>query len=56
VRLRAALEALPGQDLTQLALDLGYSSHSHFSERFRQVYGRTPSEFRRAASGHHRPS
>jgi AraC-like DNA-binding protein len=36
-------------DLTALGLDLGFSSHSHFSAAFRQAYGRTPSEFRESA-------
>lgn len=48
LRARAALDPL-GQgcsDLTQLALDLGYSSHSHFTERFRKVFGLTPSQAR----------
>ena len=48
LRLRAALAAL-GEgcgDLTGLALDLGYSSHSHFSERFRHAFGITPSQAR----------
>ena len=51
VRLRLALERLGDgeRDLTRLALDLGYSSHSHFTASFREAYGRTPSEFRRAA-------
>jgi AraC family transcriptional regulator len=49
LRLARALDLL-GQydDLTDLALDLGFSSHSHFSAAFRAAYGRTPSEFRRA--------
>jgi len=38
-------------DLTALGLDLGFSSHSHFTAAFREVYGRTPSEFRDAAIG-----
>jgi AraC family transcriptional regulator len=48
LRLRTALEALPELrvDLTQLALELGYSSHSHFTERFRRAFGMTPSAFR----------
>ncbi len=48
LRTRAALEALGkgGTDLTGLALDLGYSSHSHFSERFRRAFGVTPSAAR----------
>ena len=33
------------EDLSGLAQDLGFSSHSHFSAAFKQVYGRTPSEF-----------
>ena len=50
LRLARALDLL-GQydDLTALSLDLGFSSHSHFSAAFRQVYGRSPSEFRRLA-------
>jgi AraC family transcriptional regulator len=36
-------------DLTALSLDLGFSSHSHFSASFRQMYGRSPSEFRQSA-------
>jgi AraC family transcriptional regulator len=50
LRLARALDLL-GQydDLTALSLDLGFSSHSHFSAAFRQVYGRTPTEFQRSA-------
>jgi AraC-like DNA-binding protein len=33
-------------DLTSLALDLGFSSHSHFTDAFRREFGRTPSEVR----------
>lgn len=33
-------------DLTALALDLGYSSHSHFTADFRRLVGVTPSAFR----------
>jgi AraC family transcriptional regulator len=36
-------------DLTALSLDLGFSSHSHFSAAFRSAYGRSPSEFKQAA-------
>lgn len=52
LRLRAALERLAGgeDDLTRLALDLGFSSHSHFAESFRKEFGKTPSEARRSAS------
>jgi AraC family transcriptional regulator len=50
LRLARALDLL-GQydDLTALSLDLGFSSHSHFSASFRQIYGRSPSEFRHSA-------
>jgi AraC-like DNA-binding protein len=50
LRLARALDLLADHDdLTNLALDLGFSSHSHFSTAFRQAYGRSPSEFRQAA-------
>jgi AraC-like DNA-binding protein len=53
LRLARALDLLPGyEDLTQLGLDLGFSSHSHFSAAFREAYGRSPSEFRRSALAH----
>lgn len=50
LRLARALNLL-GQydDLTTLGLDLGFSSHSHFTSAFRQAYGRTPTEIRRSA-------
>jgi AraC family transcriptional regulator len=50
LRLARALDLL-GQydDLTALSLDLGFSSHSHFSAAFREVYGCSPSEFRQSA-------
>jgi AraC-like DNA-binding protein len=49
LRLRTALEVLTGgaADLSRLALDLGFSSHSHFTETFRRTFGCTPSSFRR---------
>ena len=43
---RALLELPHAPDLTTLALDLGFSSHSHFTAAFRRAYGCTPSEFR----------
>ena len=47
LRLSRALIELPhAEDLTTLALDLGFSSHSHFSFAFRRAFGSTPSEFR----------
>ena len=50
LRLGRALTELPQTaDLTALALDLGFSSHSHFSASFRRAYGCSPSEFRNAS-------
>jgi AraC-like DNA-binding protein len=50
LRLARALDLLAHyDDLTTLSLDLGFSSHSHFSAAFRDAYGRSPSEFRRSA-------
>jgi AraC-like DNA-binding protein len=50
LRLARALDLLAQyDDLTALSLDLGFSSHSHFSAAFREAYGRSPSEFRRTA-------
>jgi len=50
LRLARALDLLARHDdLTTLALDLGFSSHSHFSAAFRRLYGRSPSEFRQSA-------
>lgn len=52
LRLARALDLLPDcDDLTALGLDLGFSSHSHFSAAFRDTYGRSPSDFRQKASG-----
>lgn len=50
LRIKSALERLsePTTDLVHLALDLGFSSHSHFTETFRRTFGRTPSAVRRA--------
>lgn len=48
LRLRTALENLipNGNDLTSLALDLGFSSHSHFTRAVRKTYGEPPSQLR----------
>jgi AraC family transcriptional regulator len=52
LRLARALDLLETfDDLTALSLELGFSSHSHFSAAFREAYGRTPSEFRRSSLG-----
>jgi AraC family transcriptional regulator len=50
LRLARALDLLAHYaDLTDLSLELGFSSHSHFSAAFREAYGRSPSEFRQSA-------
>ena len=50
LRLARALDLLGDYlDLTDLALDLGFSSHSHFSAAFKQTYGQTPLKFQRSA-------
>jgi AraC-like DNA-binding protein len=47
LRLARALDLIPERgDFSALALDLGFSSHSHFSASFRQAYGMTPAEYR----------
>lgn len=52
-RLRAALAAdrlrRGEDDLTSLALDLGFCDHSHFTNSFRREWGVTPSRVRPAA-------
>lgn len=49
LRLRASLERVADADadLTSIALDLGFSSHSHFTDVFRREFGKTPSEFKK---------
>jgi AraC family transcriptional regulator len=47
-RLASTLEAvLDGKDLTAIALDAGFASHSHFTARFRGFFGCTPVTLRR---------
>ncbi len=48
LRLELALERLgdPETDLARLAHSLGYASHSHFTDRFRSVFGVPPSHVR----------
>jgi AraC family transcriptional regulator len=49
-RLTRALDLLGDRcDLTGLALDLGFSSYSHFSTAFKRAYRQTPCQFQRAA-------
>src|SRR5262249_1202225 len=50
LRLARSLDLLAQyEDLTALSLELGFSSHSHFSAAFRAAYGRSPSEFKQSA-------
>jgi AraC-like DNA-binding protein len=50
LRLSRALAALPERDdITDLALELGFSSHSHFTATFRTMLGITPSDYRLGA-------
>jgi AraC family transcriptional regulator len=48
-RLAHALDAVldSDTDLTAIALDAGFASHSHFTARFRGLFGRTPTQLRR---------
>ncbi len=48
LRARRAAERLAAgaRDLTQLALELGYADHSHFTNAFRDEWGMPPSRFR----------
>jgi AraC family transcriptional regulator len=50
LRLRRGVDLIEGgaEDLTRIALELGYSSHSHFSHAFRRAFGVTPTQFRGA--------
>lgn len=49
LRLARALDLIDDyEDLSALAVDLGFSSHSHFTSAFRQAYGRTPAVFRQS--------
>jgi AraC-like DNA-binding protein len=51
-RLAHALDAVleRGADLTTIALDAGFASHSHFTARFRSFFGCTPAALRRVAT------
>jgi AraC-like DNA-binding protein len=50
LRLRLVLDRLgePGLDLAALALDAGFASHSHLTDRFRAAFGLAPSAVGRA--------
>ena len=50
-RLAHALDAvLDGDDITAIALDAGFASHSHFTARFKSFFNCTPAAFRRLAT------
>ena len=55
-RLAQTLDAVLdcGDDLTAIALDAGFASHSHFTARFRSFFGCTPGALRRV--GDRRPA
>ena len=48
LRLRRAVERVadPAVDVGQVAFDLGFSTHSHFTAAFRRAFGTTPSAMR----------
>jgi AraC-like DNA-binding protein len=52
-RLAGALDAVLDSDagLTEIALDAGFASHSHFTAKFRALFGRTPQQLRGDARG-----
>jgi len=51
LRLAKALDAVldSNSDFTSIALDTGFASHSHFTARFRALFGLTPEALRRTA-------
>jgi AraC-like DNA-binding protein len=54
-RLAQTLDAVLdcGDDLTGIALDAGFASHSHFTARFKSFFGCTPAALRRVATAAH---
>lgn len=54
IRLRAALDRLENgsSDITDIALSVGFASHSHLTKVFRERFGMTPSAFRAQSSAH----
>ena len=53
LRVRTAVDRLAGApvDLARLALDLGFSSHSHLTDTFRRIFGSPPSAIRSQLAG-----
>lgn len=54
LRLRDSLDALQQgrRPITDIALDAGFSSHSHYTAAFRRAFGQTPSAIRAACGDH----
>jgi AraC-like DNA-binding protein len=54
-RLAYTLDAVLDRDddLTSIALDAGFASHSHFTARFRRFFGCTPAALRRSVAVRH---
>lgn len=52
IRMKQALSRLHAGEphLSRLALDLGFSSHSHFTETFRRHFGESPARLRAAGA------
>jgi AraC family transcriptional regulator len=52
MRIAKSLDALldTNDDLTNIALDTGFYSHSHFTSAFRQTIGISPTKFRKSAN------
>lgn len=54
LRLKYSLDALLIEsDITKVALDLGFASHSHFTTTFHHCFGQTPREYRASAARLH---
>lgn len=58
LRLRRSLSLLAedGRDVLDVAVTLGYSSHSHFTRAFHAAFGVTPSAWRTGDRGHGGPA
>jgi AraC family transcriptional regulator len=52
---RALVELEHTENLSALAFETGFSSHSHFSAAFRRTFGVTPSQFRETTRSGQRP-